>query len=83
MNSLDKSKIDSFKNQFQGDVLSPDDPSYDDVRQIWNAMIDRKPGLIARCKLADDVVTAVNFARDNSLLVCTRRRSQYRWERRL
>lgn len=72
MNSLDKSKIDSFKNQFQGDVLSPDDPSYDDVRQIWNAMIDRKPGLIARCKLADDVVTAVNFARDNSLLVSVR-----------
>lgn len=72
MKNLEKSKIDGFKNQFSGEVILPTDPSYNEVRQIWNAMIDRKPGMIARCTSADDVVTAVNFARDNGLLVSVR-----------
>ncbi len=72
MNSIEKAKVEEFKKQFGGDVVLPDDPSYDEVRQIWNAMIDRKPGMIARCKTAEDVVQSVNFARDNNLLVSVR-----------
>ncbi|MCE9679489.1 FAD-binding oxidoreductase [Shewanella sp. AS1] len=69
---LDKTKLDNFKQQFGGDLLLPSDSSYDEVRQIWNAMIDRKPALIARCTSAEDVVSAVNFARDNQLLLSVR-----------
>lgn len=72
MNSIENAKVEEFKKQFGGDVILPDDPSYDEVRQIWNAMIDRKPGMIARCKTADDVVQSVNFARDNDLLISVR-----------
>ncbi|HEX8029273.1 MAG TPA: FAD-binding oxidoreductase [Vicinamibacterales bacterium] len=70
--SVSKALIDGFKTQFGGDVLTSGDSSYDEVRQIWNAMIDRKPGLIARCKTAADVVQAVAFARANNLLVSIR-----------
>lgn len=45
---------------------------YNEARTIWNAMIDRRPGLIARCAGAADVVRAVRFARDNNLLVSVR-----------
>ena len=72
MPQLQKAKIDEFKTKFRGDVLLQDDADYDEVRQIWNATIDRKPALIARCGSADDVVQAVKFARNNNLLVSIR-----------
>ena len=70
--TLSNAIIDGFKSKFRGSVLLPGDGSYDEVRQIWNAMIDRKPGLIARCTSADDVVQAVAFARANNLVVSIR-----------
>ena len=70
--TLSNAIIDGLKSQFRGDILRPGDGKYDEVRQIWNAMIDRKPGLIARCTSAEDVVQAVNFARTNNLLVSIR-----------
>jgi len=72
MKDIEKLNVDEFKKQFDGDVLLPADSDYDEVRQIWNAMIDRKPGIIARCKSSDDVLKAVNFARENELLVSVR-----------
>ncbi len=69
MKSIENVKIEDFKKHFGGDVVLPDDSSYEEVRKIWNAMIDRKPGMIARCKTAEDVAQAVNFARDNDLLL--------------
>ncbi|HEY2801588.1 MAG TPA: FAD-binding oxidoreductase [Chthoniobacterales bacterium] len=72
MKQLPKAQTDPFKQQFQGDVVLPDDANYDEVREIWNAMIDRRPALIARCKSADDVVQAVNFGRENELVVSIR-----------
>ena len=64
--------INDFKNQFRGNVLLPGDAGYDEVRQIWNAMIDRRPALIARCTSAEDVVQAVAFGRANNLLISIR-----------
>ena len=42
--------LQSFKAAFKGQVLTADDPEYEESRKIWNAMIDRRPGLVARMK---------------------------------
>jgi len=69
---LQSTKIDAFKGRFRGEVVSPGDEAYDDARKIWNAMIDKHPALIVRCITTSDVVLAVNFARDNELLLAVR-----------
>jgi FAD/FMN-containing dehydrogenase len=53
-------------------VIAPDDPGYDEARRVWNAMIDKRPGLIARPRSADDVVAAVGHARKRGLPVAVR-----------
>ena len=72
MKPLERAKMDEFKAQFRGNVIVPGDPAYDEVREIWNAMIDRRPALIARCASPEAVVQAVKFARQNDLLVSIR-----------
>src|SRR6187455_1693870 len=52
---------------FEGELFHPGDDGYDDARRVFNAMIDRRPVLIARCGSADDVVLAVGLARENDL----------------
>ena len=52
---------------FQGDLFYPDDSGYDEARAVFNGMIDRRPLLIARCSNADDVVAAVNLAREQGI----------------
>lgn len=69
---ISQEALQSFKAVFRGPVLTPDDPAYDELRKIWNAMIDRRPGLIVRCTGAVDVVSAVRFARQHQLLVSVR-----------
>jgi FAD/FMN-containing dehydrogenase len=69
---LDTAAIKAFGSTLRGSLVTPGDQTYDEVRQIWNAMVDRKPGLIARCSNADDVVSAVNFARTHGLVVAIR-----------
>ena len=64
--------IEALAGQLTGRVLDASDPSYDEARTIWNAMIDRRPALIVQCREARDVVHAVRFARDNKLLVAVR-----------
>ncbi len=57
---------------FAGEVLMPGAAGFDEARSVWNAMIDRQPAMIARCKDADDVIAAVNHARVNNLPVSIR-----------
>jgi len=52
---------------FKGSLLHPGDEGFDDARRVFNAMIDRSPAVIARCTDADDVVAAVNLAREDRL----------------
>ena len=58
--------------RLRGALIAPDDPAYDEARAVWNAMIDRRPALIARCEGVADVVAAVDFARDRSLPLAVR-----------
>jgi FAD/FMN-containing dehydrogenase len=58
--------------QLTGELILPGDPSYDTHRKVWNGMIDKNPALIARCANTQDVVAAVNFAREHQLLLAVR-----------
>jgi len=69
---LDDVSLSDFAAQFQGDLLYAGDAGYDDARTIWNAMIDRRPAVIARCTGTADVVEAVRFARRHDLLLSVR-----------
>jgi FAD/FMN-containing dehydrogenase len=64
--------FDEFRSRFRGKLIQPGDDGYDKVRKVYNSMIDRRPGLIARCVDVADVIAAVHFARENNLLVAVR-----------
>lgn len=70
--AVDEELIDAFRTDFGGQVILPTDAGYEVARRIWNASIDKHPGLIARCSGVADVVRAVKFARTNDLLVSVR-----------
>jgi FAD/FMN-containing dehydrogenase len=59
--------VDELASGLRGDLTRTDDAGYEPARQLWNGMIDRRPALIVRCAGAEDVVAAVNFARDSEL----------------
>jgi FAD/FMN-containing dehydrogenase len=70
--TLEAETVEALKSSLRGRLLTPDSPEYDEARTIWNAMIDRRPALIARCASADDVVQAVRFAGRHHLLLAVR-----------
>ncbi|HUE76159.1 MAG TPA: FAD-binding oxidoreductase [Chloroflexota bacterium] len=70
--TLDDAVINDFKAQLRGDLIQRNDPGYEDARKVYNGMIDRHPALIARCANVADVITAVNFAREQRLTVAIR-----------
>ena len=72
MSSLSNETINSFRESFQGTVITAEDNDYDEARKVWNGMFDKYPLLIARCLSASDVINAVNFARTNNLLTAVR-----------
>ena len=64
--------LSALREDLAGDVFAPEDPGYDEARAVFNAMIDRRPAVIAQCVNEDDVVRAVRFARDLDLPVAVR-----------
>jgi FAD/FMN-containing dehydrogenase len=69
---LTASTINGLKSRFQGELLTPEDSGYDTARTVFNAAINRRPALIARCTSTDDVIAAVNLARDEQLPISVR-----------
>ena len=69
---LNEDSIADFKQNLRGRLIQPGDADYDEARKVYNAMIHKKPWLIARCTDVADVIRCVNFARDNDLLVSIR-----------
>jgi FAD binding domain/Berberine and berberine like len=69
---VDDASVETFKHDLCGQAILPGDAGYDTARRIWNASIDKRPGLVARCSGVADVVHVVKFARANDLLVAVR-----------
>ena len=65
-------ELTQFKSQLRGDLIEPHDPSYDAERQVYNAMIDRKPRMIVKCADVADVMASLQFARKQGLQVSIR-----------
>ena len=59
--------VNHLKGRVRGPLLRPGDPGFDEARSVWNAMIDRRPALIARCLGVSDVVACVNAAREHGI----------------
>jgi FAD/FMN-containing dehydrogenase len=66
---LDQTSVQKLRTQFHGELLLPGEAGYDAARTVWNAMIDRRPALIARCSCAVDIMAGVTFARETGLLL--------------
>ena len=69
---IDQATIEEFKANLRGQLIQPGDEGYDEACKIYNAMIERRPGLISRCADVADVMAAINIARENDLLVAIR-----------
>ena len=64
--------VNQLKSRFRGELIVPGDPQYDAARTVFNVTVDRRPALIARCAGQDDVIQAVNFARQENVLLAVR-----------
>jgi hypothetical protein len=69
---LSEDLVESLGRGLRGALVRPGDGGYDEARKVWNGMTDKRPGLIVQCAGVADVIEAVNFARDNRLLVAVR-----------
>jgi FAD/FMN-containing dehydrogenase len=71
-NSLNETLINQLKTSLRGPLIAPGAPDYDEARKVYNAMIHKKPAAIARCADVADVISCVNFARENNVLLAIR-----------
>src|SRR5690242_8933555 len=70
--TLPDETVAAFRAKLRGTVATPGEDGYEAARTIWNAMIDRRPALVARCLGAADVIEAVKLAREHDLLMAVR-----------
>lgn len=68
MRTVQAATVETLREKFRGAILLPGEDGYDAARKIWNGMFDRRPAIIARCVGTSDVISAVDFARDQNLL---------------
>ena len=69
---LNETTIQTFRSALRGQLIEPQDAGYDEARKVYNAMIDKSPRMIAQCVDVADVISAVNFGRDNDMLISIR-----------
>ena len=72
MSMLDEAAMEQFRGSLRGELIQRSDPGYDEARKVYNAMIDKRPRMIARCADVADVISAVDFARENDMLLAIR-----------
>jgi FAD/FMN-containing dehydrogenase len=72
VSSLDGSAIENLASQIRGEIILPSHEKYEQVRKVYNAMIDKRPGMIVRCTDVADVISAVKFGKEYGLLVAVR-----------
>ena len=70
--TLDGASLDKLRKGFRGQLILPGDSDYDRSRVVWNAIADRHPALIARCTRVEDVIAALQFAREHDLVIAVR-----------
>ena len=70
--AINDQALQALRATFGGELIRPSDEQYDPARAVYNGMIDRYPALIARCSNANDVIQAVNFARNHGLTLAVR-----------
>ena len=70
--TLDKAAVQELKARLRGELIQPEDAAYEAARKVYNGMIDRHPALIAKCVDVADVISAVNFAREQGLVLAVR-----------
>ena len=69
---IDSSKLEEFAAHLKGKIVMASDENYDETRKVYNAMIDKRPGMFVICTDVSDVLASVNFARENELTVAIR-----------
>jgi FAD/FMN-containing dehydrogenase len=72
MINIPNETTEKLRSKVKGQIVLAGDSNYDEVRKIWNAMIDRRPAVIVQCAEADDVPSAISFARENGLDISIR-----------
>ena len=69
---LSATTLAELRARFSGEIVVPGDPDYDAARAVWNATVDRRPAVVARCRSSADVADALRFARGQDLPVAVR-----------
>ena len=69
---LTEQSFNQFQTSMRGKLIQPKDTEYDTARKVYNGMFDKRPAMIAKCTDVADVVAAVNFARENNMLVAVK-----------
>jgi FAD/FMN-containing dehydrogenase len=72
MAGLGGEQVNRLRETFGGEVITPADDAYDDARRVWNARFDRRPAVILRPTLVDDVATAIRIGREHDLEIAVR-----------
>jgi FAD/FMN-containing dehydrogenase len=72
VSGLTSDSVAALRTSFRGQIIVNGDPDYDEARKVYNAMIDKRPAIVAKCADVGDVITAVRFAREHTLTVAIR-----------
>ena len=72
INELESTIIEAFQGKLRGKIVMPEDANYKDTCKVYNGMINKHPGMFVMCVDVADVIAAVNFGRENELLVAVR-----------